>query len=67
MCPLAAWDRLTKCNYLYTIQVLGWKFVRQKVRDFWQYQICDKVAKATNYNIIDSNSLKYHKNTQQIH
>ena len=47
--------RLTKCHLLYTIKVLGWKFVPTKLRNFWKYKILTKQRKQENY-----------KNTQKI-
>ena len=35
-----------KCHFLYTIRILGKIILPQKVRNFWQYLICDKAAKA---------------------
>ena len=39
-------NRHGKCHFLYTIPILGKINLPQKVRNFWQYQICDKAAKA---------------------
>ena len=36
--------RLAKCHFLYTIKVLGPQIWPQKVRNFWQHQVCNKAA-----------------------
>ena len=37
-----------KCQFLYTIPILGIIILPQKVRYFWQYQIWNKAEKAKN-------------------
>ena len=56
MCSVNPVVSLAKCHVLYTIHILGQKMLLQKVRDFRQYQICDKAAEAKKYNEIDSKS-----------
>ena len=50
---------VAKCHFLYTIQILGWNILPQKLRSFQQYQIGYKAAKAIKYYEIDSKELKY--------
>ena len=40
--------RLAKCHFFCTIQISGKKCVHQKIRNFWHYQICNKVGQMTN-------------------
>ena len=58
-------SRHGKCHFLYTIPILRKINLPQQVGGFWQYQICNKAAKAKK-TIINAKSFKYTKSTLNV-
>ena len=55
------WPQRFKPHFLYTIQILGWHILSQKVQNFWKHKICNIVVKANKDNQKDTlNHIEIH-------